>query len=254
MTEKDKCIFHNGTVEEKASYLLWRPYPTVSGYHVWMYVPGSLCLGLFKRPWERHSYLPAFEFGVLVRPELLAEILVARVRGLELAPHVFEECEGQLLGVGFFGDGDVAEVIVEDVAVVAHVSACLKSAWCPAEGIGRWKRTALPGRDWPLKSELPSAPREARPAGSSQASRFLFLQPWLLLKFGLEGDLHDSRRVAWANNSGSDPPIRCKLVCVENPRLVSVTTADTNQYPILTEKASFNLTSWFSPLNNLQND
>ncbi|KAI7506350.1 hypothetical protein KC367_g150 [Hortaea werneckii] len=45
---------------------------------------------------------------------------------------------------------------------------------------------------WPLKSELPSAPREARPAGSSQASRFLFLQPWLLLTFGLEGDLHDS--------------------------------------------------------------
>ncbi|KAI7506208.1 hypothetical protein KC367_g149 [Hortaea werneckii] len=217
MTEKDKCIFHNGTVEEKASYLLWRPYPTVSGYHVWMYASGSLCLGLFKRPWERHSMptrtsrvkipfsaLPeapdqvfsqsathvahliqavspvqqvldvlrhnlgdilqlvvesaevvggpgvlvrllraldvAFEFGVLVRPELLAEILVARVRGLELAPHVFEEREGQLLGVGFFGDGDVAEVIVEDVAVVARMSACLKSGWCPAEGIGRRKR------------------------------------------------------------------------------------------------------------------
>lgn len=39
---------------------------------------------------------------------------------------------------------------------------------------------------WPLKSELPSAPREARPGSSSQASRFL--QPWLLLQFDLEGN------------------------------------------------------------------
>lgn len=37
MIEKDKCILRDSTLEKQAGLLLWRPYPAVSGYHIWMH-------------------------------------------------------------------------------------------------------------------------------------------------------------------------------------------------------------------------
>ena len=59
----------------------------------------------------------ALEFGELVGPQLRVEVGRGGVGGLEFGADVFEEGEGELFGVGFFGYGDVAEGVVEDVAV-----------------------------------------------------------------------------------------------------------------------------------------
>ena len=63
----------------------------------------------------------ALEFGELVGAEVGVEVGGGRVRGLEFGADVFEEGEGELFGVRLLRYGDVAEGVVEDVAVWVEV-------------------------------------------------------------------------------------------------------------------------------------
>ena len=86
----------------------------------------------------------ALEFGELVGTELGVEVGGGLVGGLEFGADVFEEGEGEFFGVGLFRYGDVAEGVVEDVAVwvevvldVGRVVVVVVSVRC--EGVsGRW--------------------------------------------------------------------------------------------------------------------
>jgi len=78
----------------------------------------------------------AVELAVRVGSQRGIEVVFALVGCLELGADVFEVGEGELFGVRLFGDGDICEVIVEDVAVGAAWSVKCRRSLPPLAGCG----------------------------------------------------------------------------------------------------------------------